>query len=470
MGRVYEVEHLELGKRFVIKSLHPDLNDRDDLVERLRTEWVSLGKLNHPNIVDVTDAGTSNGVAYFVMEKLEGQNLATLLRDQGAVPEPDALGIAVDILRALAAAHATGVVHRDVKPANVHISRNGSAKLLDFGIAKRVSRRTSITARGIAIGTPRYMSPEQACGESVDARSDIYAVGLVLYEMLAGRGPFDHLKGGAELVRAQIEESPGPLSVVAPDVGSDVAHWCQRMLAKEPAERPERAADLAMRLEGLVDPVIPHGVHGGSSADLVGELSDTVAGPEHRRPGASSVALPPPVQTRTSWRNAFPRNRSGVNDRLGPATARLLRLPSDGASRRRLLTLLLATAALTGAALGGWGALSERPLAPPTPARPPGVVNSSYEFPPAGPPPAAGRTKSAPETSPLSFGGGESPTTLPMPAHGKREPATLGGAPQPMKKSKAKDARPVVKEPRGLPVPVHVEQALQDGGLPKSGL
>jgi len=243
MGSVYEVEHVQLGKRFVLKSLHREFNDRKDLVSRLRTEWLSLAQLHHPHIVTVTDAGTSeDGVAYFVMEKLEGETLSERLRRERPLAPPDALRIAREIVEGLAAAHKIDVVHRDVKPANVYLSGGEAVKLLDFGIAKVTTKRTAITAHGVAIGTPRYMSPEQARGESVDSRADLYAAALVLFEMLVGKGPFDSIRDSSELILAQMVEPAPRLSSLIRGIDPELDELCAAMLSKQPDERPASAS------------------------------------------------------------------------------------------------------------------------------------------------------------------------------------------------------------------------------------
>jgi serine/threonine-protein kinase len=251
MGRVYEVEHVELGKRFVLKALRQSLARRRDLVARLRTEWRALARLDHRNIVSVTDAGTSsNGVTFYVMERLEGETLAALLLRQGRLLPQVALAIAIGVLDGLSAAHRIGVVHRDVKPPNVFLIGSTRVKLLDFGIAKVEEVSNVVTARGTAVGTPRYMSPEQAHGIDVDARSDIYAAGLILFEMLSGSGPFDDVRDPHELCLAQLgRQAPllSSISVVAPELDRLVAS----MLAKDPRERPSDAASLARQLRVL---------------------------------------------------------------------------------------------------------------------------------------------------------------------------------------------------------------------------
>ncbi|HEX6764548.1 MAG TPA: serine/threonine-protein kinase, partial [Polyangiaceae bacterium] len=158
MGLVYDVEHVELGKRFVLKALLSDLAARDDIVARLRNEQRALGRLQHPNIIAVTDAGmTSENIPFFVMERLEGETLGARLKRSRTLPIVEALGVARGVLDGLSAAHEIGVVHRDIKPQNIFLSSGSRPKILDFGVAKVADAASVITARGVALGTPRYM-------------------------------------------------------------------------------------------------------------------------------------------------------------------------------------------------------------------------------------------------------------------------------------------------------------------------
>jgi len=252
MGSVYEVEHIELGKRFVLKALLRELSRRDDLVQRLRNEWRALARLQHPNIVNVTDAGTSgSGVPFYVMERLDGDTLAAVLRKKRRIHVLDALHIAASVLEALSAAHEIGIIHRDVKPANVLVVSGGGVKLLDFGIAKISDANGVVTARGLAVGTPRYMSPEQARGERVDGRSDIYASALILYEMIAGVGPFDDVQEANELLLAHLAREAPPLSSLVSGVSPELERILSRMLAKDCRQRPEHAREAAEQLRQL---------------------------------------------------------------------------------------------------------------------------------------------------------------------------------------------------------------------------
>jgi serine/threonine-protein kinase len=255
MGSVYEVEHVELGKRFVLKALLSDLSQRADLVARLRNEQRALGRLEHPNIINVTDAGvTSANVPYFVMERLDGETLGARLRRSGYLPIGEALGIAAAVLDGLAAAHEIGVVHRDVKPPNIFLAHGKYPKILDFGVAKMMDIGGAITARGVAVGTPRYMSPEQASGEALDGRSDIYAVGLLLYESVVGKGPFGHVRDANELLLSHLSRPAPQLSASVGSVTRELDELAARLLAKKPAERPATAGEAAALLRSAAAP------------------------------------------------------------------------------------------------------------------------------------------------------------------------------------------------------------------------
>lgn len=249
MGSVYEVEHVELGKRFVLKALLRELARREDLAQRLRNEWRALARLQHANIVNVTDAGTSGGgVPFYVMERLDGDTLAARLKQKRRLHVLEAISVVTGVLEALSAAHDIGIIHRDVKPANIFLVSGGGVKLLDFGIAKIADATSVVTARGLAVGTPRYMSPEQARGERVDGRSDLYASGLILFEMIAGVGPFDDARDANELLLAHLAREAPPLSSLVMGVSPELEQILASMLAKDCRARPVHARLVAQQL------------------------------------------------------------------------------------------------------------------------------------------------------------------------------------------------------------------------------
>lgn len=238
---VYEVQHVELGRRFALKIA----TGADQDVARVRDEWRVLARLHHPNIVQVTDAGrTADGRSYFVMELLGGHTLEYRLKRNGRLQLSTALRVSREILDGLDAAHSAGILHRDLKPGNIFLCTGGPAKVIDFGLAK--TRRSRQTTRGQWIGSPRYMSPEQALGRHVDARTDVYAVGLLLFEMLTGAAPFDDARDDRSQMCAHVNRDPPRLREFVP-VSQALEQIVDSVLAKDPCDRPNSA--LAMRVE-----------------------------------------------------------------------------------------------------------------------------------------------------------------------------------------------------------------------------
>jgi serine/threonine protein kinase len=256
MGKVYLAEHVEIGKRVALKVLHPSYSRMPDLVERFRREARAASKIGHPNIVDVTDSGTTaEGSVYFVMEYLEGVELGSIIEREGALDIARALKIAGQICRALAAAHAQGIVHRDLKPENVFlIARDGAAdvvKVLDFGIAKtteaEAARERRLTSPGMAMGTPEYMSPEQAAGRAADARCDVYALGAIMYEMTTGIPPYSGDNFMEILTKKATQDPPPPFSV-RKDLPQPVSELVMASMARNPDDRPQTMEKLEYEL------------------------------------------------------------------------------------------------------------------------------------------------------------------------------------------------------------------------------
>jgi serine/threonine-protein kinase len=258
MGSVYDVEDTTVEKRYVLKTLHPQLVAREDLARRMRDEAKSLARLNHPNIVDVITAGITTDalkIPFYVMERLVGQNLRSVLRKKGALEAVPALRIAIDVASALEHAHENSIVHRDVKPENIflHASPNGATttKLVDFGIVRLLDRKASHT-HGKFIGTLRYASPEQIASREIGPPSDIYSLGLVLYEMLAGQGPFDDAGDAYAIGAAQVEKAPPPLSRFVP-VAPGIERLVASAIEKDPSRRPRSCFAFRSELRRLLD-------------------------------------------------------------------------------------------------------------------------------------------------------------------------------------------------------------------------
>ena len=256
MADVYLAEDQELGRRVAIKILNDRHAADDSFIERFRREAKNAAGLSHPNIVSIYDRGEAEGTYYIAMEYLDGRSLKELIVGRGPAPVKTAIDYARQILAAVGFAHKHGIVHRDIKPHNVLVGGEGRLKVTDFGIAR--SGASQMTEVGSIIGTAQYLSPEQARGAPVDQTSDLYSVGVVLYEMLTGQVPFTG-DTPLEIAMKHLSEVPKPPSELRPDVPHDLDSIVLRALAKDPADRyasaEEMDADLKRVLEGLpVDP------------------------------------------------------------------------------------------------------------------------------------------------------------------------------------------------------------------------
>jgi tetratricopeptide (TPR) repeat protein len=244
MGTVYEAEDARLGRRVAVKFLPPEVGRDHRAKERFLREARAASSLDHPNLCTVHDVGESDGRLYIVLAYYEGETLRERL-ERGPLPPAEAREVATQVARGLARAHEAGITHRDIKPANIMLTRRGEAKILDFGIAKLAG---DLTLTGAAWGTPAYMSPEQASGRPVDGRTDVWAVGVLLYEMLAGRRPFAG-EDAQGVLSSILTQEPEPLARLRPDVPPALARVVARALAKDPAGRYAGAAALLADLE-----------------------------------------------------------------------------------------------------------------------------------------------------------------------------------------------------------------------------
>jgi len=262
MGAVYAVEHVMLQKRMAMKLLRAELSSNKDLVTRFQNEAVAAGRIGQENIVAVTDFGrTPDGLVYFVMEELHGKSLAEVIRAEGGLSMARTMGIAAQVCRALQAAHQAGIVHRDLKPENIILAvREGVVdfvKVLDFGIAKTTEQQptgTRLTQVGMIVGTPEYMSPEQASGKHVDPRSDVYSLGVVLFEMLTGRLPFNGDNVLHILMKHQTEKPP-TLAEARPGTkfSAAVELMIFKALSKRPEDRQQSMAECLGDLQRFAD-------------------------------------------------------------------------------------------------------------------------------------------------------------------------------------------------------------------------
>jgi hypothetical protein len=248
MGAVYLARDLALDREVAIKVVKTDSSARE-IQDRLRREARTAARLSHPNIVPLHAFGEVEGMPYFVMGYVRGESLATRLRRDGKLPEEEARRVLADLAEALDHAHRQGVVHRDVKPDNVLLDdESGRALLTDFGVAKALGRSETLTAIGSVVGTPSYMSPEQAAGRpDIDGRSDIYALGVMGYAMLTGRLPFEG-KTAADVLTKHLTQEPPPLRSLAPTLPDSTVTAVERCLAKDPARRWPDARSLKLAL------------------------------------------------------------------------------------------------------------------------------------------------------------------------------------------------------------------------------
>ncbi|MFI5006892.1 MAG: serine/threonine-protein kinase [Solirubrobacterales bacterium] len=247
MGTVYEAVD-EAGRRVAIKVLTGELAVHEELVERFRREAVSAAHLSHPNITKVVDFGEEGDRLYMAMELLVGSDLKVLIEQGRTGSLQERLWIMTQVAAGMAHVHAANLVHRDIKPGNIHVTPEGVAKIMDFGLVRLGD--SNMTATGMVMGSPAYMAPEQLKGARVDARSDIFAMGAVFYELLSGRRAFGG-KGLTDLMMAVISREPVPLTECAPGTPAPVAFVVGRCLRKKPAERYGTAGELHAALEVL---------------------------------------------------------------------------------------------------------------------------------------------------------------------------------------------------------------------------
>jgi serine/threonine protein kinase/transcription elongation GreA/GreB family factor len=334
-----------LGRTVAIKQLRPDLASDESFQARFRREAQSAASLNHPAIVAVYDTGEAtdahgNHIPYIVMEYVDGQTLRDLLRDGRKILPERSLSIVSDVLNAVDYSHRQGIIHRDIKPANVMLTPEGQVKVMDFGIARALAD-ASVTQTAAVIGTAQYLSPEQARGETVDARSDIYSTGCLLYELLAGRPPFIG-ESPVSVAYQHVREEARPPSQFNPDVSANVDHIVAKSLAKRTDDRYQSAADMQKDIDRVLagHAVAPPAAPSAGSATAVGAI-DALSGLSGS-PNATQVTQAVPTDASTGAPTLPPPSR---------------RKPSSGRSKFVFWALALIALALLSTA--AWAFLGQ---------------------------------------------------------------------------------------------------------------
>ncbi len=319
MGIVYKGFDTVLQRPVAVKVLPPALAVDQEFVQRFRREAILAARLHHPHIVIVHDVGEQNGIHYIVMDYLQGQTLDRWMQQQGPLPAELALRVIQQVADALDYAHEQGVIHRDIKPSNIMLSPSGHVTLMDFGLV-RATEGTGVTRSGILIGTPEYMAPEQVMGQPADRRTDVYALGVVVYQLLTGQVPFPRTTPPA-IFHAHVYESPPPPRTLRPDLPPAVEAVMLKALAKQPEQRYAQAGALVADFATAAAGKTPTGVP--LAAPAVPAQSSAPPSPPTRRTGAPSPpsAGPPPAPTPVG---SAPPRRSGLPLLIGLTASALV--------------------------------------------------------------------------------------------------------------------------------------------------
>src|ERR1700753_425805 len=299
MAEVFLAEDQQLGRQVALKLLHRRFGEDPGFVERFRREAQAAAGLQHPNVVSVYDRGQFEDTYYIAMEYLPGRSLKQLIRDEAPLDPIRAIDIAIQILRAARFAHRRGIIHRDLKPHNVIVDDSGHAKVTDFGIAR--AGASDMTETGSITGTARYLSPEQAQGRAVNAASDLYSVGVVLYEMLTGRVPFE-ADSAVSIALKHVSEAPVPPTQINPNIPPELEQTVLWVLNKNASDRPADADQLITVLEHCREAITSAGAgqHTASMAAVAAAGAAAGAGAAIAGPGLGAYPHYPAQATQGS--------------------------------------------------------------------------------------------------------------------------------------------------------------------------
>ena len=314
MSTVYLAKDETLDRPVAVKVMHREMSEQADQLERFRQEARAVAKISHPNVVSVIDAGEDHGYPYIVFEYVEGETLKQRISRIGALDIQEAIAYAIEIARGLSIAHARNLVHRDIKPQNVLIDDEGRAKLTDFGISRQLEQ-DGMTATGRVLGTTDYVAPEQAMGHAVDPRSDIYSLGVVLYEMLVGQVPF-HADSQVGVAMKHVNEDLPDVQRRRPEVSAAVALVVERSTAKDPDERYQDVGEMIDDLETALE------VEAARAGSTTGEATSILD------------AVPPPKR-KLSSRGRWSWAAIALLVLVGGGALLATKLISDGTRRRR---------------------------------------------------------------------------------------------------------------------------------------
>jgi serine/threonine-protein kinase len=358
MAEVYCAQDLQLGRKVALKVLHERFAADDEFVERFRREASAAAGLQHQHVVSVYDRGEWEGTSYIAMEYVRGRTLKELVQEEGPLESQRAVDLAVQILRAARFAHRRGVIHRDFKPQNVIVDDEGRAKVTDFGIAR--AGASDMTQTGSIMGTAQYLSPEQAQGHAVTARSDLYSIGIVLYELLTGRVPFE-AEAAVTIALKQVSEAPVPPSQINPAVTPELEAVVLRALEKDPANRFADADEFIAALDAAGSRI--------PSAAAIAAAEAAAAAAAALPAAAMAGGAPPPLPPFP------PAPATGIYPPAGPyrEVQREVLAPPPPRRRRKRWPWVLTTAVLIAGLVAGLSLL----LAPPPRVQVPSVVGSS---------------------------------------------------------------------------------------------